>query len=46
LKFAEGTQKPDIFVTFIHLAHAMDQSGAEIYRVLHQEGDDDPPRCV
>ena len=43
LKFAEGTQKPAIFATFIHLGHAMDQAGEEIYRMMHQEGDDDPP---
>ncbi len=46
LTFAEGTQKPAVFATFIHLAHAMDQAGAEIYRMLHQEGDNDPPCCA
>jgi hypothetical protein len=44
LKFAEGTQKPDVFAMFIHLAHAMDQSRVEIYRMMHHEGDDDPPQ--
>ncbi len=43
LKFADGTQKPDVFATFIHLAHAMDQAGAEISQTMHLHGNDDPP---
>jgi hypothetical protein len=46
LKFADRTQKPAVFATFIHLAHAMDQAGAEICQTMQREGDDDPPRCA
>jgi hypothetical protein len=46
LKFAEGTQKPDVFAVFLHLAHTMGQAGAEISETMHRNGDDDPPRCA
>jgi len=46
LKFADGTQTPVIFATFIYLAHAMDQAGAEISKTMHFNGDDDPPWCA
>lgn len=46
LKFADGTQKPDVFALLIHLAHVMDQAGAEITKTLQLSGGDDPPRCA
>jgi hypothetical protein len=46
LKFAEGTQKPDVFAVFMHLAHTMGQAGAEISETMHRNGHDDPPRCA
>ena len=46
LKFADGTQTPVIFATFIYLAHAMDQARAEISKTMHFNGDDDPPWCA
>ena len=46
LRFADGTQKPDVFAVFIHLAHVMDQARAEISEIMHRNGDDDPPRCA
>ena len=46
LRFADGTQKPDVFAVFIHLAHTMSQAGAEISETMYRSGDDDPPRCA
>ena len=46
LQFADGTQKPDVFAVFIHLAHTMGQAGAEISETMYRSGDDDPPRCA
>jgi hypothetical protein len=46
LKFADGTQKPEVFALFIHLARAMEQAGVKIAKTMHLNGDDDPPRCA